>query len=1141
MNFLPCLDRVVVSIHRRQPSNRSGSSVLPCRSVIRPTLVKKLTFLFLTICFLHVCAAGVAQTVTISVKKCPLDSVFSVVKKQTGFVFFCSLDIINAVEPVSIDVRNMDLNQFLNKLFSDLPLKYSIRNKTIIISKSAGPASAAPPKELPVMTQDLSDQLPPISGIVRGRDGRILVGASVVVKGAKKGISTDARGMFSIDVKAGQTLVITYIGYKKSEIRIPSHDINLLDIVMIADDENIQEAVINTGIIKRDKASFTGAATVYTGTQLKAVGNRNVLESLRSLDPSFIKVENNLQGSNPNTVPTFEIRGQTTINTNTLSDQFSQAPNQPLFILDGFETTLQIITDLDMNRVATITILKDAASTALYGAKAANGIVVVETKRPVPGKLQMSYTADMTLEIPDLNSYNLMNAAEKLEFERLHGFLYDSVGPAQWDNAKKYNARLAEVRQGVNTYWMNEPVRTGLSHKHSLQFSGGNSDLMFNAAVSYGRQLGVMKGSSRAPWSGNMGVSYRKGRLILNDMLYLTGTSAFESPYGSFSTFANTIPYYRKTAPDGTMNRFLDPIYDPQLVNPLYDVAFAGTNETKNFSFFNNLDLIYNLSARFRLQGGLQVGKGNINNIQFIPPENSRFNSVPLTQAGSYTYANNETHSYRANLMFLYGQLVGRSQFSATIRGDLADDGSELRGFSAVGFPFGSDGNPVYANGYTPFGTPNSNNGKSRSVGLLMSFNYAWDRRFLFDAVYRLDGASVFGTDHIYKPFVSGGLGWNVHQEKFLKGIQFFNLLKLRVNAGYTGNENLGQFSSISTYSYQTGSNNTFGQGITVAKLGNPFLDWQRTLQLSYGIDFAFWHNRISGYIEYFDKKTDPLAISAEGTLPSSTGIGADYVMNVGNLTTRGWNMNVRVQPLNIPSKHIVWSVGLMGSNYKSTYGGLANKLADLNKDQTINKGLLRFMDGYSPDDMWAVVSRGIDPATGNEIFQKKDGTFSFDYSTDDIVKIGNARPKLEGGINTSLAYHEFTFNTTLRYRIGGYVYNNALYNKVENVGYARENLDKRALYDRWKQPGDLSQFTNIKSTIANLSSRFIQKDNHLIGESFSLSWRTNAKWLADLQLQSLSFTMYLNDIFRLEKIKTERGIDYPYARTGGCSVNISF
>lgn len=1140
MKFPFCVDGIAMSVERPCLPNKH-SSVLRRQGLTKTLLMMKLTFLLLTAGFLQLSAKGVAQSVTLSVKNCRIDSVFSIVKKQTGFVFFCSADIIKEVKPVTIEAQGMQLTQFLDKLFAPLPVKYSIKNKTVVVSRKPVMLSAEN-EDRPAIAEQLirvQDTLPPILGIVRGRSGQALTGASVVIKGTKRGTSTDGNGQFLLEVKPGQTLVISFIGYQTTEVRVTSAKTDLLDIILTADDENIQGVVINTGITKKDKASFTGAATVYSGTQLKAVGNRNVLESLRTLDPAFIKVENNQQGSNPNNLPTFEIRGQTTINTNTLNGQFSQDPNRPLFILDGFETTLNAIYDLDMNRVASITILKDAASTALYGSKAANGVVVVETKRPVPGRLQISYTTDLTFEIPDLSSYNLMNAAEKLEFDRLQGFVFDSTGMSAWQNEEKYNRLLAEVRRGVNTYWLSEPLRTGLSHRHSLQFSGGSNDLMFNAAISRGTQLGVMKGSQRETWGGNIGLSYRKGKLNLNNLLSLAGGRGDESPYGSFSEFATAIPYYRKRTPTGAVEKYLD--YGPLAVNPLYNVSSLSINRSVPFTFFDNLDAIYNLSSRFRLQGGIQVARGTSKSIAFIPPENSSFDNVDFQQKGSYTQVNNENTSYRGYLMMSYGQIIGRHQLSATVRGDMAEQKSELRGFTAVGFPYGSDGDPIFAFGYAPSGAPIASTNRKRSLGLLASFNYAWDRRFIFDAVYRLDGTSAFGTDHLFKPFVSGGVGWNIHQEEFMRRGTFFSLLKLRANIGYTGNENLGQFSSISTYNFLTGNNNIFGQGVTVGSLGNPSLDWQRTRQLSYGLDLGFWDNRVSGYVEYFDKRTDPLTVGAEGTLPSSTGTGTNYVLNVGFLHTTGWTVNIRVQPISIASNGLTWSIGLMGSHYKSVYGGLADKLAKLNEEQTKNKGLLRFTDGYSPNDLWAVVSRGIDPATGNELFQKRDGSLSFTYSTDDIVRVGNSRPNLEGGINTTFTYRNLSLNATLRYRLGGSVFNEALYTKVENIGITRENLDKRALYGRWKQPGDVAEFTNIKSISSNLSSRFIQEDNHLIGESFSLTWNTTAAWLHRLKLQGLSITGYMNDLFRLEKIKTERGTDYPYARTASLSISVSF
>jgi hypothetical protein len=235
-----------------------------------------------------------------------------------------------------------------------------------------------------------------------------------------------------------------------------------------------------------------------------------------------------------------------------------------------------------------------------------------------------------------------------------------------------------------------------------------------------------------------------------------------------------------------------------------------------------------------------------------------------------------------------------------------------------------------------------------------------------------------------------------------------------------------------------------------------------------------------------------------------------------------------------------------------SEYGGFGSRLASLNKEQLDSKGLSRYYDGYSPDDIWAVVSHGIDPVNGKELFQKKNGDLSYTYDPDDIVRVGNLRPTLEGIVTTSFAYKDFTFTANARYRIGGYVFNSALYDKVENIGSPVisnntlapmfPNLDKRALYDRWQKPGDVAQFSAINAlSTTPMSSRFVEKDNHLIGESFNIGWRSSAAWVRSLRFQTIGLNLYLNDIFRIESIKSERGLDYPFSRSGSFSVNLSF
>jgi TonB-linked SusC/RagA family outer membrane protein len=1102
-------------------------------------LFMRLTALLLVIGCMHVSANGLSQRVTISAHKASLPEVLRDLASQAGVNMIFNADQLKTAAPVTIELQGIPWEDALKAVLKSQALDYILKDGAVIIRKQE--------REAP--ERDIVAAIPPADAVdvtvkVVDEEGKPLIGATVQVKGTNRVFIANTYGIVQLKaVPVNSLLLVSSLGFAPETVKLQTSGVLMVRLKTKVNELSSLE--INTGIFRRSKESFTGAATVFTGAELKAVGNRNILQSLKSLDPAFVEVENNLQGSNPNRLPSYEIRGRTSINTANLNDQFSSDPNQPLFILDGFESTLQAIYDLDINRVAAVTILKDAASTALYGAKAANGVVVVETKRPVPGELRASYAGDFGLDVPDLSSYNLMNGAEKLQFEKLAG-IYDPVGVTSIENVAKYNYRLSEVQRGVNTYWLGEPVRAAFSNRHSLQVSGGNQDLMMNGGVRLGNQPGVLKGSSRQTWGANMGVTYRKKKINIQNLLSLSGTTAKESPYGSFSVFANANPYYRKYNDDGSIRKQLDPVYDAKLLNPLYDAMLNKKDETRSFDFTNNFQAIYTLSPQWRFQAGFMVGKGNTTSLDFVPPNHSSFATVADNLKGKYSNSRQENSTYSSNITITYAKVMGKSQLTAIARGDLQQQTSEVVGFSAVGFPEGTDGSPAFATGFAPYSTPIARVNKARSIGTLASVNYVFDRRFMVDAVYRLDGASVFGSSELFKPFVSAGVGWNIHREHFMEKYNWISLLKLRGNMGFTGNENLGQFSSVSLYNFSAGISNAFGPGLTMTGLGNPSLDWQKTFQESYGMDFAFLDNRISGSLEYFRKKTDPLAVGASGTLASSAGVNQNYVINLGHLTTRGWNLNLRVSPIYNLKERIIWTIGVMGSNHTSVYGGFADRLAELNKKEQTNKTLNRYNDGFSPDDMWAVVSRGVDPATGLEVFQKKSGRLTFDYDPADIVRVGNTRPKIEGTVNTSFTYKAFTLGAVIRYKLNGYVFNSALYQKVENTGQyslaIKSNLDKRALYERWQKPGDIAMYTGINGVSSTpMSSRFIQKDSHFTGESINVSWRSSAGWVRTVGLQSLSFNFYLNDIFRLESIMSERGIDYPYARSLSFSVNASF
>ncbi|MDF2192826.1 SusC/RagA family TonB-linked outer membrane protein [Paraflavitalea sp. CAU 1676] len=1092
--------------------------------------------LLLGVC-LHVSAGTMSQQVTLTEKNVPLQTVFKKIKEQTGYTFVYRNDWLQQAQPVTIDVQGASLSTALALCFKDQPFTYETIRNTIVLRR----------KELPPVIAAEVAMPPPVKGKVVDEKGAPIVGASVVVRGTKIGVVTKADGSFEIDAGTeGATLVISYVGFVAKTVKVK--DGQLLAIILATADINMQDMVV-TGIVNRRRESFTGASVSFSNTQLKAIGNQNVIQSLRSLDPSFILTENNVLGSNPNQLPQIEIRGKTSISSRALQNEFAADPNQPLFIMDGFETTLRAVLDLDINRIENVTLLKDAASTAIYGARAANGVVVIETRRPKSGAMQLYYNGDFKLEMPDLTGYNLMDGAEKLEFERLSGryrIYSESLIEEQLYLDSLYSSRLERVRRGVNTYWINEPVQLGFSQGHSVRAEGGDNIISYAAGLQYKISDGVLKGSGRKTWQGNIDLTYRKNRVNILNKFFVNGFTANESPYGSFANFARANPYYAKYNEGGGVDKYLEissrrDLRTERIPNPLYNALLNNFDETRNFSFQNNLAINYQLSPDMDIRGAIQLQKGSGEQSVFLAPDHSNFDDVGLFERGSHTNKRLNSFSYQANAMLTYGRVFnGLHQVSGNARVEVQEEQNDAYSSKVVGFPPGTNGNPAFAYSYNPNDQPSTSYRQFRRNNFLVSGSYTYDRRYVVDFSYRMDGSTAFGSNKKYSPFWSVGAAWNLHNEAAFRDKKWISLLRLKVNTGATGNQNFDQVTSVSVYSYEP-TLNLFGQGLTLATLGNPNLAWQNTLQTNVGAEFSLFKGRFGGFINVFQKYTDPLIVSLD--LPSSTGLYG-YPKNVGTLNNKGIEVNLNFKPINRPNT-MVWTIGVTGIIQKAIYSGLANELKGLDKSEELANSLRRYRDGYSPEDMWAVYSLGIDPGTGREMFLKQDGTVTYDYDAKDLRVVGSERPFAEGVINSSFMWKGFSAGITIRYRVGGDVRNEALYNKVENISDDNVfyNQDRRALYDRWKKAGDVARFKAISITSTTpISSRFIQEENTISGESIRVGYDfARAAFLKKLGMRSLTLTGYLNDVFRISTVKNERGISYPFARTMAFSISTSF
>ena len=1093
-------------------------------------------------------AYGQKEKITLDLENVSVESVLNRIEQLTEFKFLYNYSEVDYKKIVSVNAKKERISSILNKLFLNSNISFKILEKQIVLKTAKQLLSAVQHK---------------VSGQVVDKDKMPIAGANIRIKGAKKGVVTNFDGGYSIITDEQATLVFSYLGYTSQEIKVEGR--NKINVILQEDISKLDEVVV-TGIVTRSKESFTGAVTTVKGEELRAIGNLNLVESLKTIDPSFIIFENRSLGSDPNNLPKIEVRGQTSISTDNLRDEFGNDPNQPLFILDGFETSLRIIVDLDINRIESVTILKDASSTALYGSNAANGVIVVETKKPKLGQLQISYSSDFRIEMPDLSDFNLMNASEKLEYERLSGYWDrgESTTASQFDRGKHYNAVLKEVTRGVDTYWLNEPLRVGTTLGHSLSASGGAEAFRYGVSLNYRKQEGLMIGSGRTTWGGNIRMNYRKGKLNISNNLSINGAESVDSPYGSFAAFSRANPYFRKTDENGNITKYLDIDgffinNDLYLENPLYRSTLNNYSGGNSRNIANNLQAILSISNQFRIQANIQLSSGLNTSESFVSPQDPSFRNSIISERGRYTNTRTDRFTYRANVMTTYANVFAeKHRLTTNIRGSIEHSKNKLLGIGALGFPVGTNGNPAFAFDYLPESSPNTSERVDRRVNILGSLNYSYDNIYLFDATYRLDGSTVFGSSNKYSPFWSVGLGWNLHNQFNMS--DKITMFKLRGNIGSTGNQGFAALNTVALYRF-INDVNIFGQGAKLESIANPNLKWQNALDTSFGVDIAF-KNRMSTTLNGFVRRSDPLVASIN--LPSSTGV-FQYPINVGYLDTKGLEASIRFSPIYRPEQQLIWNLRLTVAATQSEYGGFGDFLRSLDdagraaitgasggadileaiENGTASRHLLRYRDGYSPSDMWALESLGIDPGNGREVFLTKDGETTYEYDIENEKVMGNNRPTIEGVFGTDFRLGNISLGLNFRYRMGGDVINSELYNKVENISQGQRifNHDVRALTERWQQPGDIARFKAIDQfDNTRISSRFIQEENVLIAESFNMAYEfRDTQWVKNLGLSQLRLTAFMNDIFRISSIKTERGIRYPFARTISLKLNANF
>lgn len=1129
------------------------NSQLLCLHYTRGTMCRKTVLLGLCL-FLSVLSvyAQQAPKVTIHLKSATVAAVFERITNQTGYVFFYDDKLIDKKEQISIDADNENLDEVLKRTFASKQVDFLFVNKTIAIRKKS---VSKPPA---FMLQ---------GKVIDAATGEPLPGAGIRIKNEPGGVITNGYGVFSIMAHSGAVLTFSSLGHEVYEEEVkPSYDLVIRLRPVITE---IKGTVV-TGIYTRKKDSYTGSVLTLSNADLRKVGNANVFQALRNISPSMF-LDNFSLGSSPNALPNMQLRGTSTLGSMTgsagasLKGNYIKSPNEPLFILDGFEATAERIFDLDLNRIESVTILKDAASKAIYGSRAANGVVVIETKKTTMGKSLITYNVSVDVELPDLSSYNLTNSLEKLKAEQLDG-MYTTKFKSNVDEQlaldQLYEQRRKLALEGLNTDWISKPLHTGIGQRHTLGVELGGNDLRLMADFSWRDVQGVMKGSGRKNVTANMNGSYRVKNLLFRNIMSINSNKGTESPYGKFSDYVKMNPYWRAKNADGTIPFLAEEGMDQfqnQYTNPLFN-STINTNITSDYlNFTNNFYLEWTLKPGLRAVARAGVDIKSSGADEFYPAAHTRFAGYNLSEEmmklkGMYTANNGKSSYLSGDLNVNYSRSIDKHTIFSNVGFNINERKYSEIVHTVQGFASDRMENILLGRGYALDSKPTGIDGLSREIGFLGSFSYMYDNRFMTDLTIRRSASSLFGADKKWGSFWSAGIGWNLHNENFFKQTGWVEQFKIRGSVGATGNPNFSTNAAIATYNYYL---ETFYQGLPgsyLTNLANSSLQWESKLDYNAGADIKV--KGLSLRFDYYESYTQNMVTPI--TVPNSTGFSTVFE-NLGKVKNQGIEAYATYMLYQHGRNFVSLNFGLESN--KNRIISLSNAMKAYNdnmdliaKDNGTGTPVQKYVDGMSMNAIWGVRSLGIDPSTGNEIYLTKDGATTYNWNAADQVVVGNALPAYQGTFGVSAEYKRIGLTVTGRYLGGGDLYNYTLVNRVENVDMTY-NVDKRVLSGRWQTPGQIAEFKrlgtytyqdeNDRPVLAQImtkaTSRFVQERNELSIAAVNVYYYFSDALVKRLRMQQLKVAFNMNELGTFSTIRLERGTDYPFSRTLSFSLSATF
>lgn len=914
-----------------------------------------------------------------------------------------------------------------------------------------------------------------VSGTIKGATGP-LAAVTISVKEDPKIISsTDENGAFSINAKVGQTLIISAVGYEKVERKIESNNMN----IDLEESVNSLDEVVVVGYgIQQKKESLTGALQNVSGQKLRDVTTPSVENMLNGKAAGVYVAPST---GRPGTRGAVVIRGQASVN----------GVTSPLWVIDGVIVGYSP-GDLNPDDIANLTVLKDAASTSLYGSQGANGVVVVTTKAPRSQKMQLSYSTKLGFNQLTNGNMQMMNGAE----------LYDYFASFQNASDIKFPRWNEELRNS-NFDWWDVATRNGFTQNHNISLQGGNETLQSYLSLGYYNELGAVKGFDYDRYNIRLNTVYKPfewlsikpsivaARRGTDDRQYSTGAMVTNLPWDNpYDADGNLVPHRYS----GWVNN--------ASTNYLYDLQW-NKSATTNYELQGNFDFDIRLTDWLTFASVNSYRTNLYSSSGYTDPRSNGGESV-LGRITEYRLDNTRRYT---NQLLRFNKTWDKHAVNGIVAYEFNDFNEKIIDIYGTGFLPGFEVLDVVAK---PERTKGSIN-EWATQSYLANANYAYDNRYLAQASFRRDGASNFGTDVKYGNFFSISGAWNIHNESWFN-VDKINNLKLRAAYGSVGNKPTSLYPQYDLYAItsQSGYNGT--PGALINQIGNPNLQWENTYTAGVGVDAGFFNNRLRLTADYYNKTTDNVLFQ----VPVTGLIGVTSIWrNVGEMQNRGYELTLGGDI--IKKGDWLWSMDLnLGHNknkltdlYKTLQNGeLISKPIIAGDNSGIAGSAQRLLEIGAPVDTYYMIEwAGVNPDNGKPMWYKDDldaegnvigKSKTEKYAEGTYRKMGKAAADLFGGFGTFVAYKDFDLTANFGFSIGGQKYN-----------YARQELDADGAYvdrnqmklqdgwSRWEKPGDVATHPVARYNNSNngnkASSRYLESNDFLrlrslaVGYSFKL------------------------------------------------------